>query len=246
MESSIEEVEFRRTKMGELMLRRRSLPSVPGAEMYYEIALNGQHLMSSLVNVSEIALATIGLQALGEGPFDVAVGGLGLGYTAKAVLDDPRVTSLLVIEHLPEVIAWHTGGLVPLGAVLTSDSKCKFVEGDFFGLMRSDAPALDPDQPQKKYHAILVDIDHSPADLLHRDHGGFYYPEGLQRLIRHLHCGGVFALWSAEPAEEAFVSGLGDVFAHAEAHAVTFFNPLLDCEVLNTIYVARTHLERGG
>jgi spermidine synthase len=171
----------------------------------------------------------------------VAVGGLGLGYTAKAALDDSRVASVVVIEHLPEVIDWHRRGLIPLGAALTSAPKCKFVEGDFFGLMRSEAPALDPEEPQKRYHAILVDIDHSPTDLLHRDHGGFYYPEGLRRLTRHLHGGGVFALWSAEPAEEAFVSGLAEVFVDVEAHPVHFHNPLLDCEVLNTIYVARTH-----
>jgi spermidine synthase len=237
----VEEIDFARTKMGELTLRRRRIPTMHDTESYFEVALNGQHLMSSLVNASEIALATIGLAPLGDGPLDVAVGGLGLGYSAKAALDDPRVASVAIVEHLPEVIGWHTGGLVPLGRGLTQDPKCKFVEGDFFGLMRSEAPELDPEAPGKKYHAILVDIDHSPSDLLHRDHGGFYYPEGLERLMRHLHPGGVFALWSAEDCEASFVAVLGEVFASAEPHAVTFYNPLMECDVLNTIYVARAH-----
>lgn len=239
MERRLEEIEFCRTKMGELMLQRRRLPVVHGPESYYEITLNGQHLMSSLVNVSEIALATIGLEQLSDGPLDVVVGGLGLGYSAKAALDDPRVASVVVIENLPEVIGWHTRGLVPLGDALTDDPRCKFVEGDFFGLMRTDAARLDPDEPHKKYHAILVDIDHSPTDLLHRDHGRFYYPDGLQRLVGHLHPGGVFALWSADPSDEEFISALGEVFSQVESHAVHFHNPVCDSEELNTIYVAR-------
>lgn len=240
MESTIvEEVEFRRTKMGELTLRRRRAPSMAADESYYEVALNGQHLMSSLVTASEIALSNIGLESLGDGPLDVVVGGLGLGYSAKAALDDPRVSSMLVIEHLPEVIAWHTGGLVPLGTVLTADPRCRLVEGDFFALMRTQALALDPREPGRKYHAVLVDIDHSPTDLLHRSHGGFYYPEGLRRLVRHLHAGGVFALWSAESTDDEFVAALGEVFAEVHAHSVDFYNPLLSVEVRNTIYVAR-------
>jgi len=225
--------------MGELVLQRRRAPWRHGPESYHEITLNGQHLMSSLVNVSEIALATIGLEPLSDGRLDVVVGGLGLGYSAKAVLDDLRVASVVVIENLREVIDWHTRGLVPLGDVLTGDPRCKFVEGDFFGLMRTDAAELDPDEPQKKYHAILVDIDNSPTDLLHRDHGEFYYPDGMQRLVGHLHPGGVFALWSAEPSDEEFISALGEVFPQVESHAVKFHNPLCGSDELNTIYVAR-------
>jgi len=209
-------------------------------ESYYEVALNGQHLMSSLVTASEIALSTIGLRALGDGPLDVVVGGLGLGYSAKAALDDPRVSSVVVIEHLPEVIGWHTRGLVPLGDTLTRNAKCRFVEGDFFALMRTNAPALDPQTPGKKYHAVLVDIDHSPTDLLHRAHGGFYYADGLERLLRHLHPGGVFALWSAGGPDEEFTSTMAEVFAAVSADPVTFYNPLFDEEIVNTIYVART------
>src|SRR5699024_12671229 len=40
-------------------------------------------------------------------PVDVAVGGLGLGYTARAVLEHARVHSLVVIEALGELIDWH-------------------------------------------------------------------------------------------------------------------------------------------
>ncbi|MDX1563764.1 MAG: hypothetical protein R3236_00095 [Phycisphaeraceae bacterium] len=237
MSKSIEELDFRRTKLGDITLRRRRSPSLQGEEIY-EVILNNEFLMSSVVNASEIALAKIGLSGLGDGPLDVVVGGLGLGYTAQAALEFSSVRSVTVIEYLPEVIGWHRQGVVPLGPTLCGDRRCKIVEADFFGLMRYEADHLDPDHPEKKYHAVLVDIDHSPRSFLHPDHGGFYYPEGLQRLIRHLHPGGVFALWSAEKIDDAFQALFNQVFAGIESHEVNFYNPVLDVKETNTLYIA--------
>ena len=244
MSKSIEELDFRRTKLGDITLRRRRSPSLQGEEIY-EVILNNEFLMSSVVNASEIALAKIGLSGLGEGPLDVVVGGLGLGYTARAALDFSSVRSVTVIEYLPEVIGWHRQGMVPLGPSLCGDSRCKIVEADFFHLMRYEADHLDPDHPGKKYHAVLVDIDHSPRSFLHPDHGGFYYPEGLQRLIRHLHPGGVFALWSAEKIDSEFQTLFNQVFARTESHEVEFYNPVLDVEETNTLYVATLQDDRS-
>ncbi|MPR13400.1 spermidine synthase, partial [Microvirga sp. M8] len=93
--------------------RRRDLRS--GGDIY-EIKLNDEFLMSSLFNASDIALARLGLAALTGTSFDVVVGGLGLGYTAQAVLEHAQVGSLLVVDALAEVIEWHQQGLLPLGA----------------------------------------------------------------------------------------------------------------------------------
>ena len=60
----------------------------------FEIILGDEHLMSSLFTASEIALAQLGLDACTGDALDVVVGGLGLGYTAKAALDHPRLGSL--------------------------------------------------------------------------------------------------------------------------------------------------------
>ena len=69
--------------------------------------------MSSRFTVAEIELARLGLAALGRADLDVVVGGLGLGYTAQAVLEHPRVRSLIVVDALAEVIEWHQQGLLP-------------------------------------------------------------------------------------------------------------------------------------
>ncbi|GDY79882.1 hypothetical protein SAV31267_093670 [Streptomyces avermitilis] len=87
----------------------------------YEVKLGDEYLMSSLFTAGEVELARLGLAELPDGPLDVAVGGLGLGYTARTALDDPRVRSLIVVDALAEVIDWHRRGLVPLGAGLASD-----------------------------------------------------------------------------------------------------------------------------
>jgi hypothetical protein len=122
------ELDAATTPMGPISLRRRWDPTVE--HEVYEIKLDDEYLMSSMFTTAEAELARIGLADLPDMPLDVAVGGLGLGYTAHAALADPRVRSLLVIEALEPVIDWHQRHLVPLGANLTSDPRCRLVAGD--------------------------------------------------------------------------------------------------------------------
>src|SRR4029077_6536574 len=125
--------DYRRTRLGELSLRRRRGLSLNGVEVY-EVKLGDEFLSSSRFSRGEIALAELGLAGLGEGPLDVVVGGLGLGYTACAALDLHAVREVLVIEALADVIRWHRKGMVPLGARLTGDARCRLINGDFFAL----------------------------------------------------------------------------------------------------------------
>jgi spermidine synthase len=229
-----EELDFRPTAMGVLSLRRRRQLS-SGIDVY-EIKLGDEFLMSSLFTVAEIALARLGLATLERTELDVVVGGLGLGYTAQAVLEDTRVRSLLVVDALAEVIEWHERGLLPLGTKLTADSRCRLVHGDFFAMSRS-IEGLDPQTLRRRFDAVLVDIDHSPTNLLHPRHAALYQPEGLRRLAGHLHPGGVFALWSNDPPDENFKAALASIFATSDAHVVSFDNPLQDRDASNTVYI---------
>ena len=235
MNIEFEELDYQCTPIGELILRRRTQLSL-GVEVY-EVKLGDEFLMSSLFTAGEVALADLALSGE-KGPLDVVVGGLGLGYTARAALRYPGVRSLLVVEALAEVVAWHRRGLVPLGSELTADPRCKFVNRDFFEAI--DSTCIDPHSPPKRFHAILVDIDHSPRHVLHAGHGELYQPEGLKRLAAHLHPAGIFALWSNDPPDQEFCAALGAVFARHEAHVVSFPNPLQNRDAANTIYVAHT------
>ena len=237
MSASFTELDYRRTPLGDLSLRRRQVAALGGVEVY-EVKLGDAFLMSSLFHEVEMALADLGLAGL-DAPLDVVVGGLGLGYTARAALKHPAVRSLSVVESLEPVIEWHERGLVPLGPELTGDARCHFVHGDFFALAASGR-GFDPKEPSRKFHAVLLDIDHSPKNLLHSRHGAFYQPSGLRELAAHLHPGGVFALWSDDPPDEPFLNMLRAVFATADVHVVSFHNPLLEQESSSTVYVART------
>ena len=232
-----EELDYRITPIGALSLRRRRDLSL-GIDVF-EIKLGDEYLMSSLFTASEIALARLGLAELSGPGLDVVVGGLGLGYTAQAVLQHETVKNLLVIEAMEAVINWHETGLLPLGLALTNDPRCRFVQGDFFALADSKE-GFDPDKTARCFDAVLVDIDHSPNMLLDSRNTAFYQPEGLKRLAFHLRPGGVFGLWSNELPDESFTRRLSAVFSEARAERVTFQNPLQNRESTQTIYLART------
>lgn len=236
MSKYFEELDYCPTPIGTVSLRRRRDLSLDID--VYEIKLDDQFVMSSLFTDSEVALARMGLEALPGDDLDVVVGGLGLGYTAEAVLAHKSVRSLIVVELLEAVVSWHETELLPLGAKLKVDARCRFVLGDFFALS-STSGGFDPDKPGRKFHAILLDIDHSPVELLDDRSIEFYQPQGLRRLMQHLHPGGVFALWSNDEPDDAFTERLASVFADARAEPVTFRNPRLEQDFTQTVYLAR-------
>jgi len=227
---TIEELDYQQTAMGELILRRRISPSVPG-EPVFEVKLDNQMLMSSSVNASERALARLALESLGGRPCDVLIGGLGLGYTAAAALEFPSVRAVVVIELLAPVISWFQRRLVPTAPSLMDDPRCSIVEADFF-------ERVSPEGMEDRYDAILLDIDHSPESWLHENHAEFYTDGGLAGLMRCLRPGGVFGLWSAfEPTNE-FLEVLRGVGAAVQVHEVSFANPHISAMDSNWILLA--------
>lgn len=231
-----EELDFRPSAIGTLSLRRRRHSIL--ADDIYEIRLDEGYLMSSLFTAGEVALADYALEGFGDDRIRVVVGGLGLGYTAKAALDRKNVTSLVVVEAIPEVVEWHQRGLLPLGKVLSEDQRSKFVIGNFFE-MSAPGGCFEPESPTRQYDAILVDIDHSPRHLLHPANAAFYDFAGLLAVADKLQAGGVFALWSTDPPDEEFMQRLGIAFPEVRAEVVEFENPYQERPATNTIYIAR-------
>ena len=234
MSRLFEELDRRSTPMGEISLRRRLEPTLQID--VYEAMLGEEHLMSSLFTAAEIALADLALPEARAAVLDVVVGGLGLGYTAHAALAEARVQSVWVVEALGEVIGWHQQDLLPLSPGLTRDPRCHLVQADFFA-WAADQHALAAEAPAR-FHAILLDIDHTPRHVLHPSHASFYTEVGLRQMAAHLHPDGVFALWSDAPPDDEFLAVAAAVFATAEAHVVTFPNHHTGRDASNTVYVA--------
>ena len=239
---SFEELARADTSLGEIVLRRRIEPV--SQNDIVEVILAGDGLMSSLFTHGEEQTAQLGLAAIANtsaGGIDVLVGGLGLGYTARSVLDDARVRTLHVIDALDVVIDWHQRHLVPLGAGLTADPRCTLVHGDFFALAASPPPLISGNAPSQ-FDAIFVDIDHSPRHHLSPSHASFYTPNGLRTFVKLLQPSGVFSLWSNDSADPEFIATLHTAFESAEAHDISFWNFLIDDHTHSTIYVATNPL----
>lgn len=234
MGSIFEELDRQATSMGEISVRRR-LDPILGVDVY-EVKLGDEHLMSTIFTAAEIALADLALAALDRDGLDVAVGGLGLGFTARAALADHRVRSLDVVEALPAVIDWHERRILPGADELVDDARCQLVEADFFAVVAS-GERFRADGPDR-YDAILLDIDHTPTHVLHPSHAAFYTPAGLGRLVERLAPGGVFALWS-DRADDDFLAAAQTVFPSCDTHEVRFPNHHTGGEGANVVYVCR-------
>ncbi|WP_295696558.1 spermidine synthase [Lapillicoccus sp.] len=225
----IEELDWGDTPWGVISLRRR-WDSVTERDVH-EVKLGDDFLMSSQFTTGERELARIGLAAVAGTSLAVLVGGLGLGYTAVAALEDDRVAELTVIEALPLVISWHERDLLPDTERLAADPRVRLLLDDFFDVVRAG-------RADRTYDAVLLDIDHAPDWLLRDDHGDLYTVEGFARVAAMITDGGAFALWSDEPPEPEVILRMADAFEHADAHVVPFPNPLTGGESTNTVYLA--------
>ncbi len=232
MSRAFEELDRRPTPMGEISLRRRLEPMLQID--VWEVKLGDEFLMSSMFNATELAVGRLGIAATPGDGLRVVVGGLGLGYTAMAALEDERVASLSVIEVLEPVIGWHRDGLVPIGDALATNPRASLVHGDFFAMARDGFDVADG----APLDAILVDIDHTPNWHLAESHAGFYTPTGLAGVADQLVPGGTFALWSDDPPDEPFMDVLRTAFGRVEAEVVSFPNHYTGGESACTVYVA--------
>ena len=189
------------TPIGRIFLARRRTSF--GSGWVTQIQIKDHLLMCSINNESERKLAPLAL-ALHQGAAEreVLVGGLGLGYTAQAALQGPRVKSVRVVEKMDFVTDWMAEGLLPLSGALVEEERLSIVLGDVYDDL------LGP--PTDTYDVILVDVDHAPDDRLSDDSRAFYTVEGQTRVARHLKPGGVLAVWSARD---------NDDFAHTLAAA---------------------------
>ncbi|TXN06658.1 spermidine synthase [Methylobacterium sp. WL103] len=234
-----EKIDPHRTNMGPLSLRYRNDPFT-GDEIT-QVMIGDVELMSSQTRYSEISIAQIALaNVTGEG-LDIVIGGLGLGYIARAVLDDSRVGHLLVVEAMPEIIKWHSEGLLHLGTSLKNDQRCRFVQTNFFTRAASE-DGFDQDRPNRRHNAVILQIDHAPDKLIHSNHASFYTHNGLRRLAQHILPGGIIAIASKGLPNIDFQDILSTVFNDVQARMITFQDLNGDIRVGMTLYLAKCRL----
>jgi len=156
----------------------------------YLILASGRPLMSSRLHGSEEALATLGCRrarAL-EQP-RVLVGGLGMGFTLRAVLDVlPGDAVVTVAELVPAVIQWNRASLAPLAGHPLSDRRVRIQATDVGFTLRGNPGRFD---------VVLLDTDNGPAAFTAADNAGLYDNGGVAAAFAALRPGGTLAVWSA-------------------------------------------------
>jgi spermidine synthase len=147
-------------------------------------------LMSNRMHDSEEALAEIALARV-TSPRSVLVGGLGLGYTARAVLERvPKETEVTVLELMPELVDWNRRHLGVLAGHPLDDPRCSIIVGDVFDTLRMSPATFD---------VILLDVDNGPQGLTQAKNQRIYSDGGIRVCLAALRPGGVLAVWSQGP-----------------------------------------------
>ncbi|MCF3651490.1 spermidine synthase [Synoicihabitans lomoniglobus] len=177
---------------------RLSLYEQDGA---YGISHNGQELMHSRANASEILLGQIGVAHLArDATARVLVGGLGLGHTLRSVLDatGPAVT-VDVVELIPAVVEWNRTHLAPLNRDALNDPRCH--------VRVADAGSVIHNAKAHTYDTILLDLDNGPVAMVAVNNARLYAGSGLRAVHAALKPGGCAVFWSAGP-DKAFAARL--------------------------------------
>lgn len=188
------------SERGELMLRRRE----DGA---LELRVNGVFVMDDAETSSEQLLASAALDAVLR-PARVLVGGLGLGYTVRALLADERVESVLVAEIEPAVVQWMRDGLVP--SVL-DDARVRVEVGDVRDVVLA--------QPFGSLDGLLLDVDNGPDFLVYNENSALYESAFLGECRQRLAPGGVLTVWSSS-ASDALAAAMTAAFGACEVKPV--------------------------
>lgn len=156
----------------------------------YVIHVNGKTLMSSRRHGSEEELATLAcrhVSALARP--HVLVGGLGMGFTLRATLDQlPPEAVVTVAELVPAVVEWNRGVLGELTGHPLQDRRVRVEAQDVALSLRAQPARLD---------AIMLDVDNGPTAFTTSDNLDLYGDDGIAAASAALRSGGVLAVWSA-------------------------------------------------
>lgn len=170
------------TEEGILELRQRG-------ERDFLITVGGQVLMNSLAHRSEVVLGQLGCRHLQQHPAPrVLVGGLGMGYTLRAVLDSLPATAQVVVAELnPVVLEWCRGPLAPLTAGAVADPRVTVQIADVAALVRSSQG--------EGFDAVVFDLYRGPHHYTDRRDDPLYGSRAIAHVRAALRPGGVFAVW---------------------------------------------------
>lgn len=212
------EIDSARLPDGEVMTLRQN-----GDD--FEIRVGLYELMSSRNPASERALAKLVVARLGRPVRTALIGGLGLGYTLRALLDvsgpDAAIT---VAELVPAVVGWNRGPLAALAGHPLDDKRVTVFAGDVAAAMAANPGGYD---------VILLDVDNGPEAVMFAGNNGLYARGGVDLAQGALAPGGIVSVWAADASPD-FENVLKNASVTAERHDISLAGRLD-----HTLYVIR-------
>jgi spermidine synthase len=170
----------------EIILRKR--------EGIFEIRFNGIELMSNINHHSEDQLALRSMRRTGFTPKRILIGGLGLGFTLRSVLDHLAIDgTVTVCEIIPEVVQWNKTVFGHLAGHPLDDPRTEVVVGCVLEHM---------DKMKGHYDLILLDTDNGPEYVIRPENADIYQARGIDTVVNALRDNGLAAFWSASAVPE--------------------------------------------
>ncbi|MCK5097795.1 MAG: hypothetical protein KAR45_06805 [Desulfobacteraceae bacterium] len=176
---------------GEITLQRR------GSE--FSIRTSGTELMNSRLHSSEDALAELTINHIKKPGIKILIGGLGMGYTLAAALEQSEPDTLITVSELvPAVVKWNREHLGHLAGMPLEDSRVTVKVEDI---------AKTIENKQSAWDIILLDVDNGPEGLTRKANDRLYSKAGLQNTFFALQPEGILGIWSSND-DKAFTRRL--------------------------------------
>jgi spermidine synthase len=163
-----------------------------GKDGKFMIRANGLELMNGFCPESEIAMGTLAAEFAPPKDARVLIGGLGLGYTAAALLEALGDAGMVTVAELSSaVIGWfhrHVKASVLPGV----HGNLTILNADIGDLLREPG----------RHDVIILDVDNGPEPLVTAANVALYSADGLTVLHASLADHGVALLWSGFQSAE--------------------------------------------
>jgi spermidine synthase len=181
--------------------RKETLELRQRGEGDFILFLDGRVLMNSRAQRSEMALGRLGCRPWQDtrAP-EVLVGGLGMGFTLRTVLDSLSAKAKVVVAELnPEIVDWCRGPLAGLTDNALFDHRVQVEMGDVADLIRRCARA----KGKGCFNAIILDLYQGPHAYTDKREDPLYGSRAIEYTRMALRSGGTFAVWG-EHYDEGF------------------------------------------
>jgi spermidine synthase len=185
------------TKEGVLALKQRG-------ERDFLITIAGRVLMTSTAHRSEVELGIAACRRLsGYAQPRVLLGGLGMAFTLRAVLDElPKGAHVTVADLNPIVERWCRGPLGILTDTAVADPRVTVEIVDVAKAISRAATGA----PDKRFDAITIDLYEGPGAGTKKS-DPLYGSKAVSQAAAALTAGGIFTVWG-EAVDEAYTKRL--------------------------------------